>query len=119
MKTRGCRTVFIVTLHGSAILSGICQKPVMSSQRPSQPIADVGTLWTMERGGRRARCAFVKAPGGWQVRTIVDNKILLMNDCDRPQDAFALAERWQREMCEHGWLRLVPSMTTALTDERA
>jgi hypothetical protein len=90
----------------------------MHSNRPSDPTADIGTLWMMERGGRRARCAFVKAPGGWQVRTIVDNKILLMNDCDRPQDAFALAERWQREMCAQGWRRLVPTGSMALADER-
>jgi hypothetical protein len=79
---------------------------------------DVGTLWMMERGGRRARCAFVKAESGWQVRAIVDNRILLTDDCDRPQDAFALAEQWQREMCEQGWRRLVPSTTVVTNQNR-
>jgi hypothetical protein len=89
----------------------------MPSQRPSHPIADVGTLWTMERAGRRARCAFVKSPEGWQVRAIVDNKILLIDDCDRPQDAFALAERWQRQLREQGWRRLVPSTSAQAGDD--
>ena len=69
---------------------------------------DVGTLWTMRRRQRNARCALVAWPDGWELRVLVDREILLAERCARPDEAFALAERWKHRMLDHGWQQIVP-----------
>jgi hypothetical protein len=84
----------------------------MRSQKrgsPRQQTAnDVGTLWTMQRRDRSARCALMACPGHWELRVLVDGDILLSECCARPNDAFVLAEQWKRRMLERGWQQIVP-----------
>jgi hypothetical protein len=69
---------------------------------------DVGTLWTMQRRGTRARCALMAWPSEWELRVLVDGKPLLEERCARADDAFALADTWKRRMREQGWQQIVP-----------
>lgn len=69
---------------------------------------DVGTLSTMRRLDRRARCALFARPGGWELSVIVDGGPLLTQQVPRSSDAFSLAEKWKLRMLHHGWVQLVP-----------
>ena len=88
------------------------------SPRPVRPDApnDVGTLWTMQRLGCSARCAFMTWSRGWEVRVLVDNRVLLTEHCDRAEDAFATAERWKKRMGDQGWRQVVPGAARGVSD---
>ncbi len=51
-------------------------KPILKPSREYLP-ADVGTLWTMRRRDRRARCALLSGPRGLELRVLVDGRPLL------------------------------------------
>lgn len=70
---------------------------------------DVGTLWTLRRGGHRARCALMALVGEWEPRVIVDGTIVLSERCPRGDEAFALADLWKRRMLDQGWHQVVPT----------
>jgi hypothetical protein len=70
---------------------------------------DVGTLWTMWRLGRRARCALMAWPGEWELRILIDGEITLAERCPRGPEAFAFAEVWRRRMLEDRWRQIVPN----------
>jgi hypothetical protein len=72
---------------------------------------DVGTLWTMRRPGRQARCALFARPGSWELRILIDGDVLLAERCPRGNDAFALAARWKDRMLAQGWEQVVPNST--------
>jgi hypothetical protein len=74
---------------------------------------DVGTLWSLRRGGCSARCALLTAPGRWEVRVLVDGTMLLAERCVRVDEAFALAERWKRQLLDQGWTQVVPRQRPA------
>lgn len=69
---------------------------------------DVGTLWTMRRGGRRARCALFARAGAWELRVLVDGVVTLTERCGRGADTFVLAETWKRRMAGDGWWQVLP-----------
>lgn len=69
---------------------------------------DVGTLWTMHRRERSARCALMAWPRTWELRVLLDSETLLTERCGRADEAFALAERWKHRMLEQGWQQIVP-----------
>jgi hypothetical protein len=80
---------------------------------------DVGTLWTMQRWGTRARCALMAWPEGWELRVLVDGEPLLEERCARADEAFALADTWKHRMREQGWQQIVPrSASLARPDDR-
>jgi len=70
---------------------------------------DVGTLWTLERSGHRARCALMALVGEWEPRVLVDGHAILAERCPRGAGAFALADRWKRRMLDDGWREIVPA----------
>jgi len=69
---------------------------------------DVGTLWTMQRRDRSARCALIAWPARWELRVIVGSEILLTKQCTNADEAFTLGERWKRGLHERGWRQIVP-----------
>jgi hypothetical protein len=69
---------------------------------------DVGTLWTLLRRDRTARCALMAWPEAWEIRVLIDGAVLLSERCDRAHEAFELAERWKNRMLERGWRAVVP-----------
>jgi hypothetical protein len=69
---------------------------------------DVGTLWTMRRLDRRARCALIAWLGGWELRVVIDGDTLLAERCPRGAAAFALADQWKRRMLDQGWHQVIP-----------
>jgi hypothetical protein len=75
--------------------------------REETPV-DVGTLWTMQRGARTSRCALMASSGRWELRVVVGEEILLSERCDRPDDAFTLADGWKQRMVDQGWCQVVP-----------
>jgi hypothetical protein len=62
----------------------------------------------MRRGASTARCALIKWPHGWEALVLAGNRILLSEPCDRVEDAFTLATKWQLRMRAEGWRQLVP-----------
>ena len=70
--------------------------------------SDIGTLWTMKRHERTARCALISRPEDWEVCVLVDGKTLLSEHCDRPAEAFVLGDEWKRRMTDKGWLQVTP-----------
>ena len=81
----------------------------ISRRRDHQVPEDVGTLWILERMDATARCALLTCPGKWELRVIIDGMTLLAEPCERPQDAFTLAEAWKGRMLQDGWRQIVPS----------
>jgi hypothetical protein len=79
----------------------------IGSRRQQTP-NDVGTLWTMQRRERLARCALIDYLGGWEVRVLVDGEIRLAECCDAADEAFALAEGWKLRLIDQGWTQIVP-----------
>ena len=71
--------------------------------------SDVGTLWTMKRHDRTARCALISRPGGLEVQVLVDGDILLAESCDRASEAFTLAEGWKLRMTDKSWRQVTPA----------
>ena len=75
---------------------------------------DVGTLWSMRRHGRSARCALLAWPGTFELRILVDGQPLLSERCDGAAEAFTLAEAWKRRMTDKGWHLVIPAGGTAV-----
>jgi hypothetical protein len=69
---------------------------------------DVGTLWTLQRSGHKARCALMALVGQWEPRILVDGHIILAERCPRGAGAFALADLWKRRMLADGWREVAP-----------
>ena len=69
---------------------------------------DVGTLWTMVRQARTSRCALMAWPRAWELRVVAGGDTLLSARCDRPGEAFVLAEQWKQRMLEQGWRQILP-----------
>jgi hypothetical protein len=69
---------------------------------------DIGTLWSMQHGDRRARCALLSSSGGWEIRALVDGATLLAQACEGPAAAFSLAEEWKRRLSVQGWREIRP-----------
>lgn len=70
--------------------------------------ADVGTMWTMRRHGRTARCALLSMALEWELRVIVDGQPLLARRCLDARRALDLAGEWKRRMEEKGWSQVKP-----------
>jgi hypothetical protein len=81
----------------------------------------VGTLWTMQRRERTARCALMPWPTDWELRVVVDDAILLTERCGTADEAFAVAERWRHRLLDRGWQQIVPrsGLQRASSDDRA
>jgi hypothetical protein len=78
-------------------------------KRPREETAsDVGTLWTMRRSGRRARCALMACAGEWELRVLEDGEAVFTERCPRGDEVFVIAELWKRRMFEQGWDQVVP-----------
>lgn len=71
---------------------------------------DVGTLWTMRRSDHYARCSVMERLGTWELRVVVDGRMLLSERCPRGAAAFALAETWKRRMFDDGWRQVLPGL---------
>ena len=69
---------------------------------------DVGTMWTMRRHGRTARCALLSLPQEWELRVLVDGEPLLTKRCLEAKRALDVAEEWKRRMAEKGWSPVRP-----------
>lgn len=76
-------------------------------------VRDVGTLWTMQRNGMTARCALLARRRAWEVRVVVDGGTLVTERCQRPNDAFQLAECWKSRLLEQRWQQVVPGSGAA------
>ena len=74
---------------------------------------DVGTLWTLVGAGARARCALLSRPGEWELRVVVDGAVERARRCGDTREAFAIAERWKRELLAAGWRQLRPTLARA------
>ena len=70
---------------------------------------DVGTLWTMQRSDRCARCALLTGTSDWELRVLVEGDVLLTEHCNTAADAFEVAERWRLRMLGRGWEQLRPA----------
>ena len=81
-------------------------KPLTSRRDPCK---DVGTLWSMRRNGRSARCALISWSGTLELCVLVDGQSLLSEPCDGAGEAFTLAEAWKRRMTDKGWQQVVPA----------
>ncbi len=79
-----------------------------SANATVDPLADIGTLWTMRRAARTARCALMASPGEWELRVIVDGVTQCAERCARGREAFAIADEWKRGMSVDGWRQVVP-----------
>jgi hypothetical protein len=64
----------------------------------------------MQRHGRRARCALLTWPGGWELRVLVDGAILLTERCPTAGDAFEVAAGWKLRMLDRGWQQIEPGL---------
>jgi hypothetical protein len=82
---------------------------VIPSRSRQDGATDVGTLWTMHRLGRRARCALMACSGDWELRILVDGQVLVSERCPRGDETFALAELLKRRMLEQGWRQILPN----------
>jgi hypothetical protein len=94
-------------------LSGVCLirgnlMTTVSRKPDPRPIDDVGTLWTMRRGDRHARCALIAWPADWELRVLIDGETLLTQRSARGAETFRLAEQWRRRMVQNGWVQVVP-----------
>ena len=78
---------------------------------------DIGTLWSMQHGDRRARCALLAWEGDWEIRVLVDGDTLLARPCDGPAAAFTLAEEWKRRLTLQGWRQIRPDGRGASTPD--
>jgi hypothetical protein len=78
-----------------------------SKSRQASP-NDVGTLWSMVHRDSSARCALMAWPEHWELRVLVDGEALLSEPCDRPDEAFQLAEQWRQRMLAQGWRQVLP-----------
>jgi hypothetical protein len=83
-----------------------------ANHSPQATPDDIGTLWTVRRFGRQARCALMSWPEGWELRIVVDSDILLAQRCGRGSKAFSLAEEWRNRMLAQGWDPTVPRSTS-------
>jgi hypothetical protein len=81
-----------------------CAIPKSSRQEPK----NVGTLWSMRRFGRDARCTLLDRAGKWELRIVSERRVLLAYRCPRGEKAFTVAEAWRRRMLEQGWRQVVP-----------
>ena len=70
--------------------------------------SDVGTMWTMRRHGRTARCALLSLAREWELRVLVDGQPLVSKRCANAKRALAVAEDWKRRMGEKGWSQVTP-----------
>ena len=77
-----------------------------SAVRRDGNVRDIGTLWTLQRGESSARCVLLALAMGLEVRVLMDGSILRTEQCERHDEAFALAERWRDRMMNSGWTRL-------------
>ena len=85
-------------------------------KKVAQSPDDVGTLWTLARRGQTARCALMAWPGTWEVRVLVDGKILEAQRCARGAEAFKLADDLKKEMILRGWRQLLPNVALRRED---
>jgi hypothetical protein len=69
---------------------------------------DAGTMWTMRRHGRTARCALLSLAREWELRVLVDGQPLLARRCLEAKHAHEVAEEWKRRMAEKGWSQVRP-----------
>ena len=74
---------------------------------------DVGTLWTMRRSERCARCALMTWASDWELRVLVEGDVLLTERCRTAADAFEVAERWRLRMLGRGWNQVKPGVRRA------
>jgi hypothetical protein len=74
---------------------------------------DVGTLWTMRRSERCARCALMTQASEWELRVLVEEDVLLTERCNTAADAFEVAERWRHRMLLRGWQQVKPAVPLA------
>jgi hypothetical protein len=74
---------------------------------------DAGTLWTLRHADKRARCALLAWPAGWELRVIVDGRTFLSQRCQRGAPAFALAEAWKQRMVDQEWTPILPAGFTS------
>ena len=74
---------------------------------------DVGTLWTMRRSERSARCALMTSASDWELRVLVEGDVLLTERCNTAADAFEVAERWRHRMLVRGWQQVKPGVRIA------
>ena len=89
----------------------------MRYQITGSAMEDVGTLWSMQHGDRRARCALLAWEGDWEIRVLVDGTTLLAQKCEGPAAAFTLAEEWTRRLSLQGWRQILPKVRGAATAE--
>lgn len=73
-----------------------------------EPGSDVGTMWTMRRNGRTARCALLSRAHEWELRVLVDGEPLVSKRCLQAKHALDVAEEWKRRMAEKGWSQVKP-----------
>jgi hypothetical protein len=69
---------------------------------------DVGTLWTLRRLEGRARCALLSWPEDWELRVLINGDTCRTRHCTDAHEAFALAERWKRQLLAQGWRQVIP-----------
>ena len=79
-----------------------------SGTKARDAATDVGTLWTVQRLGHRARCALLVRRQDWEVCVLVDGKPLVAERCERGAQAFAVAESLKQRMLRDGWQQVVP-----------
>jgi hypothetical protein len=79
----------------------------MRVTRQDQP-HDVGTLWTMERRERRARCALMAWADEWELRIIIDGVVILTERADGADATFEMAAQLKERMAAEGWRQIVP-----------
>jgi hypothetical protein len=77
--------------------------------RPRRPLRqqglrlDVGTLWTMGRDGYTAHCALIWLPHTWELRVLIDDDVLLSEQCATQARVLAVADAWRGRLAECGW----------------
>ena len=69
---------------------------------------DAGTLWTLRRHDRVARCTLIAHRKEWEVCVIVDGQPILSKRCALTTDVFASAEEWKGRLTAKGWTGLRP-----------
>ena len=72
----------------------------------------------MARRGRYARCKLLAWPGHLQLLVLVEHEAIRDEICTDAEDAFALAERWKRDLRERGWQQIVPGPIQTTSAER-
>jgi hypothetical protein len=45
---------------------------------------------------------------GWELRVVIGDETLLSERCDRPGEAFVIAEGWKQRMLDQGWRQVIP-----------